>query len=86
MVISKTPDAIQVRTYDCDGVHWILVVNRGKKPVKTSFMLPRKFKRMTLVAGKGVSSDGRNLAVDMQGLDYAFVKFDNQGGVVNGHQ
>jgi hypothetical protein len=86
MVISKTPDAIQVRTYDCDGVHWILVVNRVKKPVKTSFMLPRKFKRMTLVAGKGVSSDGRNLAVDMQGLDYAFVKFDNQGGVVNGHQ
>ena len=86
IAVGEVPDALQVRIYDCDGVPWALVVNRNDKPVKAKFALPRKFKRMTLVAGKGVSSDGRNLAVDMQGLDYAFVKFDNQGGVVNGHQ
>ena len=84
IAVGEVPDALQVRTYDCEGTHWALVANRTCKPVKAMVVLPHGLERLTVVAGKGVSLNGGNLAVDMQGLDYAFVRFGSKGGVCNG--
>lgn len=79
IALSGVPtDDLVARAWRHEGRDWVLVVNRGREPVKASVTLPAAYSRLETACGAGATVAGNRLTVDFKGLGYAFVGLDGK--------
>jgi len=73
VVVVDPGEKVAVRTWRQAGRDWVLVANRTREAVRTSFALPRAYAVLETRCGEGVTLAGDRLEVDFAPFGYAFV-------------
>ncbi len=74
----KQPETLAVRVFRHQGEIYLLVVNRTDRPVTESLPLPREYAALEFLLGAGPRLNGKELAVELAPLGYAFLKLKDK--------